>query len=45
MVPVGERSAIKSEAAIRAAMVNATVVKNPKVFWTRVTELYMVDGD
>lgn len=38
------RGVRKSEAAMRAATTNATVVKNPKVFWMRVRELYMA-GD
>jgi len=34
---LGVRGEIRSEAAIKAATANATVVKNPKTFWARTT--------
>lgn len=43
IVPLGRRIASRSEAAIKAASKQATVVKKPKTFWTRVKELCMVN--
>lgn len=43
-VPLGALGERKSEAAMRAATANATVVKNPKVFCARTSVVYMV-GD
>lgn len=42
MVALGVRGAVKSEAAIMAPTMKATVVKNPKTFCMRVRELCMV---
>ena len=41
-VPLGVLGARKSDAAIRAATAKTTVVKNPKVFWIRTRDEYMV---
>lgn len=41
---LGVRGLRRSEAAMKAATTNATVVKKPKAFWRRTTEEYMV-GD
>lgn len=41
-VALGVRGAVRSEAAIRAAMTNATVVKKPNTFCILVRELYIV---
>jgi hypothetical protein len=38
----GARGLRRSEAAMKAATTNATVVKKPKAFWTRVRVLYMM---
>lgn len=40
-VALGVLGAVKSEAAIRAATTNATVVKKPNTFCILVRELYM----
>lgn len=42
IVPLGDRTARKSVAAIKAASTQATVVKKPNAFWMRVKELCMV---
>jgi hypothetical protein len=38
---LGVRGARRSEAAIKAATTKATVVKKPKVFWSRTRDEYM----
>lgn len=40
--PLGVRGATRSDSATNAATTKAAVVNRPKVFWMRVTELYML---
>lgn len=40
--PLGVLGATRSDSATKSATTKAAVVNRPKVFWTRVTELYMV---
>jgi hypothetical protein len=45
MTPLGVRGKAKSVAAMKRPRKKATVVKKPKVFCTRVTELYILSVD
>lgn len=44
MVPLGLRMDKRSDAAMKPASTQATVVKNPKTPWMRVKELCMMGG-